>query len=333
MRRYVEDWTEESEAAGVYDMLPYKWQEKIQTEEQKRGRWRTVVKVLLPQQQHQGLLQWINSWAMAHYGFDTMKKALMLTTEDRKMGECLKAMDRVKSTTRLLKVLAIDLQMTADEIIDFISEKMTPQHRKEAQHHDRESKQNWQRQDVRQTDADAAVTATPAKKDKTKGSGSSPDTSGGKPRTPHPEVEVHMVDAMLAEVIEVQSASQMKATLKRREPSCWGTPPLSFREYSGKYGRPGGKGGCYVCYRQHRDHQHDNKNDEVYKTEKAQYFQRNPHKVSQRDQREQRGGRDPRKHCQINADGDRYAQLMVEIQELRNQLKIGRPQGPSGLQA
>ena len=35
LRRYVEDWTEESEAARVYDMLPYKWQEKIQVEEQK----------------------------------------------------------------------------------------------------------------------------------------------------------------------------------------------------------------------------------------------------------------------------------------------------------
>ena len=84
MRRYVEDWTEESEAARVYDMLPYNWQEKVQAEEQKRGRWRTVVKILLPQQQHQGLLQWINSGVTAHSGFGTMKNALMLTTEDRR---------------------------------------------------------------------------------------------------------------------------------------------------------------------------------------------------------------------------------------------------------
>ena len=65
-RRYVEDSTEESEAALVYDMLPYKRQQKVQAKEQKRGRWRTVVKILLPQQHHQGLLQWINSRATAH---------------------------------------------------------------------------------------------------------------------------------------------------------------------------------------------------------------------------------------------------------------------------
>ena len=112
-------------------MLPYKWQEKVQAEEQKRGRWRTLVKIHLPQQQHQGLLQWINSWATAHYGFDTMKNALMLTTEDRMMGDSLKAMDRVKWTTGMLKVQAIDPRMTAEVIIDLVSEKMTLQHRKE----------------------------------------------------------------------------------------------------------------------------------------------------------------------------------------------------------
>ena len=67
-------------------MLPYKWLEKIRAEEQKRGQYRTVVKVLLPHQQHQGLLQWIKSWATAHYGLDTVKNALMITTEDRGMG-------------------------------------------------------------------------------------------------------------------------------------------------------------------------------------------------------------------------------------------------------
>ena len=96
LRRHVEDWTEELEAARVYDMLPYKSQEKVQAEEQKSGRWRTVVKILLPQQQHQSLLQWINSWATAHYGFDTMKNALMLTTKDHRIGDSLKAIEMVK---------------------------------------------------------------------------------------------------------------------------------------------------------------------------------------------------------------------------------------------
>ena len=38
------------------NMLPYNWQEKFQGKVQKRGQWRTVVRILLPQQQHQGLL-------------------------------------------------------------------------------------------------------------------------------------------------------------------------------------------------------------------------------------------------------------------------------------
>ena len=32
LRRCVEPWTEEWEAARFWDMLPYKWQEKIQAE-------------------------------------------------------------------------------------------------------------------------------------------------------------------------------------------------------------------------------------------------------------------------------------------------------------
>ena len=66
------------------------------------------------------------------------------------------------------------------------------------------------------------------------------------------------------------------------------------------------------------------------KREKAQYFQRHPDKVPQRDQR---GGRDPRKHRQIDADGEHYAQLMVEIQGLRNQLATTQPQGSPGPKA
>ena len=120
----------------LLDPRQYK-KEKVQTEEQKRGRWRTVVNILLPQQQHQGLLQQINSWATARYGLDTMMNALMLTTEDRKMSESLKAMDRVKWTMTMLKVQAINPRMTTDEIIDSSSGRMTLQHRREAQHRDR----------------------------------------------------------------------------------------------------------------------------------------------------------------------------------------------------
>ena len=69
-----------------------------------------------------------------HYGFDTMKTALRLSTEDRRMGDSLKAMDRVKWTTGMLNVQAIDPQMTADGIIDFVSEEVTLPHRREAQH-------------------------------------------------------------------------------------------------------------------------------------------------------------------------------------------------------
>ena len=43
----------------------------------------------------------------------TMKNALMITTEDRGVGESLEAMDRVKSTTGMLKVQAIDPRMFA----------------------------------------------------------------------------------------------------------------------------------------------------------------------------------------------------------------------------
>ena len=70
---YVEHWMEESEAHPVYVMLRYKWQEKVQAEEQKRRPWRTVVRIRQRQQQHQGLLQWIKSWATADYWVETMK--------------------------------------------------------------------------------------------------------------------------------------------------------------------------------------------------------------------------------------------------------------------
>ena len=68
------------------------------------------------------------------YEINTIKNALMLTMEDRMLGASLNAIDRVKWTTGMLTVEAIDPGITADEIVDFISKKMTLQHRKEVQH-------------------------------------------------------------------------------------------------------------------------------------------------------------------------------------------------------
>ena len=261
---------------------------------------------------------------MAAYGYDTMKNALMLTTEDRGMGESLKAMDRVKWTTGMLKVHAIDPRMTADDIIDFISEKMTIKHRNEAQHQDRGGQRNWVPRHVRQTDAEIADTsATPAKRATPKSSAGSPDVTTEKPRSPYPDVGVQAVDAILAEVFDVQSMSQRK----RKEPRRWGTPPLSFHEFREQHGGRDGKGGCFVCYGQHRDHRHDHTRCDVAKREKTEYFKRHPEKVSQRDQR---NGRDPRQHRQIDTNGDRYAELLVQIQDLRNQLGHGQPRASSG---
>ena len=135
------------------------------------------------------------------------------------------------------------------------------------------------------------------------------------------------VDTIVAEVYRVQSTSQANAARKRRELRRWGTPQLSVREYRKQHGGPDSKGGCYVSYWQNLDHRHDHTRCEVNKTEKAQYFQRHPDEVPQRDQR---AGRDPRPHRQIDADGERYSEWMVEIQELRNQLATSQPQGSPG---
>ena len=138
------------------------------------------------------------------------------------------------------------------------------------------------------------------------------------------------MDAILAEVVGVQSTCQANAARKRKERRRWGTPPLSFREYRKQHGGPDGKGGCYVCYGQVRDHHHDHTRCKVNKREKAQYLQRQPDNLPQRDQQ---GGPDPHKHRQIHSDGERCAQLMVEIQELRNQLATDQPHGSSGPKA
>ena len=143
-----------------------------------------------------------------------MKNALMITTETRGMGESLKAIDRVKWTTGMPKVHDIDPRITADEIIDYIREKMTLQPRKEAQHEDRGGQRNGAKRDVRQTDADVAQRNASAKQDTPKGSGGASDASGGKPKGPYHEVGVQVVDAILAEVYRVQSVSHRSAAQK-----------------------------------------------------------------------------------------------------------------------
>ena len=135
----------------MYNMLAYTSQQKFQAEEQKRGGYLVVDKVLLPEQQHQSLLQWINSWATANYEFNTMKNALRISMEDLGMRESTKTIDGVNSTTGMLKVQAIDRRMTADEVMHFIVEKITLQHHKEAKHQDRGGQH-----DVRHTDRDVA---------------------------------------------------------------------------------------------------------------------------------------------------------------------------------
>ena len=133
------------------------------------------------------------------------------------MGDSLKAIDRVKWTRGRLRNQAIDTRMTADQIIDFISEKLTLQHRKDAQYQDGGGQRNWQPRDVRQTDANVAQSAILAKQDRPEGRGSASDASGGKPQSRYPEVGVQAVDAILAEVYGVQSTSEAYAARKRKE--------------------------------------------------------------------------------------------------------------------
>ena len=71
-----------------------------------------------------------------------------------------------------------------------------------------------------------------------------------------------------------------------------GARPLSFSGYRKKHIGPDRKGRCYICYRQDRDHRNDHTRCEVHNREKAQYFQRHPEKIPQRNQP---GGPDPRK--------------------------------------
>ena len=195
------------------------------------------------------------------------------------MDESLKATDRVRWTSGMLQVQAMDPRMTTDEIIDYISEKMTLQHCKEGQHQDRGGQPNWQQGATRQTDADVAETATPAKQDKPRGSGGASDASGGKPQNPYPEIGVQPVDAILAEVYGVESTSQMTTAQNRNEPRRGGIPLLLLCEYIEQHARPDGNGGCYVCYWQNRDHRHYHTRCGVKKREKAHYFQRHPDKV------------------------------------------------------
>ena len=49
--------------------------------------------------------------------------------------------------------------MAADEIIDFISDKMSLQDLKEALHQDRGGQRNWFERDIRQTHADSPRSA------------------------------------------------------------------------------------------------------------------------------------------------------------------------------
>ena len=183
---------------------------------------------------------------------------------------------------------------------------------------------------MRQTDAYPAASATPVKQDKPKGSESASDASGGKPQSPYPEVPVQAVDFILAQVYGLQSTSQANAARKRKVLRRWVTPQLSVGEYREKHGGPDGKGGCYVCYGRNRDHRHDDTCCEVRNRQKAQYFQRHPDEVPQHDQG---GGHDPRQHRQTNGNGECYTQLMMEIQELRNQLATSQLQGSPGPKA
>ena len=131
------------------------------------------------------------------------------------------------------------------------------------------------------------------------------------------------VDAILAEEYGVYSTSKANIARKRKEPRRLGTPPLSFRKYREKHGRPDGKCGCYVCCGQNLHHRHNHTRCEVNKREKTKYLHCRPDKVPQD---EQRVRYDPRQHCQIGAHGEPDAQLMVEIQELRIQRAATQPQ-------
>ena len=125
----MEDWNEGDEQAGLLSMLPEAWIKRVTKEEAKRAKFNHTFKMMLPKEYHPNVLAWTKKHVARDVKRRELRNALLITvTGDREKNAMLR-LDECDVGGQTLRLQAIPMRMTCDEVLERVREEVLKEYR------------------------------------------------------------------------------------------------------------------------------------------------------------------------------------------------------------
>ena len=129
LRRNVEDWNEGDEQARLLSMLPEAWIKRVTKEEAKRAKSNHTFKMMLPKEYHPNVLAWTKKHVALDVKRRELRNALFITVTGDREKTAMLCLDECDVGGQTLYLQAILAQMTCDEVLEWVVEKVHREYR------------------------------------------------------------------------------------------------------------------------------------------------------------------------------------------------------------
>ena len=239
----------------------------MEDEEKKRAKKRMAVRIMSPEEQHPGIMEYFRRNLGAPERMISLKNSVYVEVFGETAGGRLLRLNNVEwRRGEKLKLQMIPARMSLDSIIQYVSVELKLNSENEVHIQDRHNHGNHDRREDRHH---------PEVQDDR---GGSSEDAGGESMTREDHEEAHFFAFVAHNTKEHgQDKSKWRRAPPRermgKPPRRIGNPPLSFKEYRREHD------GCWICYRKNLPHKHDHKTCKIYAEDKKAYFQAHPEKV------------------------------------------------------
>ena len=266
--KQVEDRSESGEIRRLLrDVLPAYWKKRVEDEQKKRAKKCLAVCIMLPEEQHSGIMECCQRNLGAPERMISLKNSVYVEVFGETAGGRLLRLNNVEwRRGEKLKLQIIPARMSLDSIIQYVSVELKLKSKNEAHIKDHHNHGNHDRRKDRHH------------REVQDDYGGRSEDAAGKSMTREDHEEAHFF-AFGAH--NTKEHEQDKSKWRRAPPRGGmgkrlrriGNPPLFLKEYRREHD------GCWICYGKNLPHKHDHKTCKIYTEDKKAYFQAHPEKV------------------------------------------------------
>ena len=266
--KQVEGWWESGEIRHLLrDVLPAYWKKRVGDEEKKRAKKRMAVRIMSPEEQQPGIMEYFRRNLGAPERMISLKSSVYVEVFGQTAGGRFLRRNNVEwRRGEVLKLQMIPARMSLDSMIQYGSVQLKLNSKNEAHIKDHHNHGNHDRHEDghnREVQDDR---------------GGSSEDAGGESMTREDHEEAHFFAFVAHNTKEHgQDKSKWRRAPRRggmgKPPRRIGNMPLSSKEYRREHD------GYWICYGKNLPHKHDQETCKIYAEDKKAYFKAHPEKV------------------------------------------------------